>query len=140
MTPTKTTKKKRGPKKPMSPKHKAALAEGRVQSRAVRRYLDALEATKPKRGRKRTAENIQKQLDRIDADLSTARKLRQLALIQERINLLDELKSMGEIVDISSLEAEFIDVAKAYSERKNIGRAAWRQIGVSAVVLTKAGL
>lgn len=38
----------------MSDEHKAALAEGRDQGRAVRRYLDALEQHRPKRGRKRT--------------------------------------------------------------------------------------
>ena len=38
----------------MSDEHKAALAEGRAQGRAVRAYLEALEANKPRRGRKRT--------------------------------------------------------------------------------------
>ena len=36
----------------MSEAHKAALSEGRAQGRAVRRYLEALDAHKPKRGRK----------------------------------------------------------------------------------------
>lgn len=38
----------------MSDDHKAALAEGRAQGRAVRAYLEGLEASKPRRGRKRT--------------------------------------------------------------------------------------
>jgi hypothetical protein len=42
------------PKRAMSKQHKAALAVGRAEGLAVRRYLDALEAHKPKRGRKRT--------------------------------------------------------------------------------------
>ena len=46
----------------MSDEHKAALAEGRTQGRAVRNYLDALEATKPKRGRKRTPDSVKKRL------------------------------------------------------------------------------
>lgn len=50
----------------MSDSHKRALAIGREQGRAVRRYLEALEAHKPKRGRKRTPESMQKRLDRID--------------------------------------------------------------------------
>ncbi len=41
-------------KRSMSAEHKAALAEGRNLSRSISRYLDALEAHKPKRGRKRT--------------------------------------------------------------------------------------
>ena len=49
-------------KTPMSAAHKEALAEGREQSRVVRDYLDALEAHKPKRGRKRTTESVKKNL------------------------------------------------------------------------------
>ena len=64
----KTVKKKRG----MSDEHKAALAEGREQGRAIRAYLEALEAHKPKRGRKRTAESIQKRLAAIVKEISTA--------------------------------------------------------------------
>ena len=37
----------------MSAQHKEALAVGRDEGRAVRRYLEALEAHKPRRGRKR---------------------------------------------------------------------------------------
>src|SRR3981081_1819908 len=37
---------KKGPRS-MTDEHKAALAEGRTQGRAVRNYLDAIEATKP---------------------------------------------------------------------------------------------
>ena len=55
---------KKPAKRPMSDDHKAALAAGRNEGRAVRRYLEALEAHKPKRGRKRTPESIQKRLAR----------------------------------------------------------------------------
>ena len=44
----------------MSDEHKAALAEGREQGRVVRRYLEALESSRPKRGRRRTPETITK--------------------------------------------------------------------------------
>lgn len=36
----------------MSAEHKRALAVGRDEGRAVRQYLEALEAHKPKRGRR----------------------------------------------------------------------------------------
>ena len=49
---------KRGPKGPMTDEHKAALAKGRNEGNAVRNYLEALRANKPKRGRKRTRESI----------------------------------------------------------------------------------
>src|ERR1700736_1195992 len=56
----------------MSAAHKQALAVGREESRAVRRYLEALEAHKPKRGRKRTAEGIQGRLRQIESRLPAA--------------------------------------------------------------------
>jgi hypothetical protein len=130
----------KGTRRPMSDEHKAALAEGRNQGRSVRRYLEALEAHKPKRGRKRTPESIQKRLDRIDAELAKADALKRLQLIQERLDLKSELDAAGTKVDLGGLEREFVDAAKAYSERKGISYAAWRELGVEAAVLKKAGI
>ncbi|MGQ0832748.1 MAG: hypothetical protein ACT4OV_13835 [Microthrixaceae bacterium] len=125
---------------PMSDEHKAALAEGRNQGRSVRRYLEALEAHKPKRGRKRTTESVQKRLDRIDVELAKADPLKRLQLIQERLDLKSELETAGAKVDLSGLEAEFVSAAAAYSARKGISYAAWRELGVEAAVLKKAGV
>ena len=61
-TPTKARK-----KTPMSAEHKAALAKGREEGRIVRQYLEALESTKPRRGRKRTPDSIRKRLATIEA-------------------------------------------------------------------------
>jgi hypothetical protein len=124
----------------MSDQHKAALAEGRNQGRSVRRYLEALDAHKPKRGRKRTPDSMQKRLARIETELASADPLRRLQLIQERIDLHAELESAGAKVDLTELEQEFVDAAKAYSERKKISYAAWRELGVEAAVLKRAGI
>jgi hypothetical protein len=124
----------------MSDEHKAALAEGRNQGRAVRRYLEALEAHKPKRGRKRTVESIQKRLDKIDEELAKADPLKRLQLIQERLDLKSELEATGTKVDLSGLEQEFVDAAAAYSARKKISYAAWRELGVEPGVLKRAGI
>ena len=125
---------------PMSDEHKAALAEGRNQGRAVRRYLEALEAHKPKRGRKRTPESMQKRLDRIDVELVSADPLKRLQLIQERLDLKHELDAAGQTVDLSGLEQDFVDAAAAYSKRKGISYAAWRELGVEPAVLKHAGI
>ena len=124
----------------MSDEHKAALAEGRNQGRAVRRYLEALDAHKPKRGRKRTPESMQKRLDRIDVELVSADPLKRLQLIQERLDLKQELDAAGQTVDLSGLEQEFVDAAAAYSKRKGISYAAWRELGVEPAVLKRAGI
>ena len=61
-------------------------------------------------------------------------------LIQERKDLDNELASMGETIDLSALESEFVKVADAYGARKGIGYATWREVGVSAETLKKAGV
>ena len=127
-------------KKAMSNEHKAALAEGRAQGRAVRNYLEALEAHKPKRGRKRTPDSIKKRLERIDQDLPTADALSRLHLVQERMDLENELASMQAGHDLSALEEEFVSAARTYGERKGISYSAWREAGVEPSVLKRAGI
>lgn len=135
--PNMATKSKRTP---MSDEHKAALAEGRNQGRSVRRYLEALEAHKPKRGRKRTPDSVQKRLVRIEVDLETTDPLKRLQLIQERLDLRAELDAASTKVDLTGLEKEFVGSAKAYSARKHISYAAWREQGVKPAVLRRAGI
>jgi hypothetical protein len=124
----------------MSDQHKAALAEGRSQGRAVRNYLEALEATKPKRGRKRTPDSIKKRLDAIDAAMADADKLTELKLRQEKVNLERELEVGSVAVDLTALEQDFVAVANAYGNRQGITYQVWRDTGVPAAVLKKAGI
>ncbi len=124
----------------MSEAHKAALAVGREQGRAVRKYLEALEANKPKRGRKRTPESMKKRLDRIAQEIATADPLKRLQLVQERMDLEQQLESVDAKVDLSKLEKGFIKAAAPYSERKGISYAAWRELGVPAATLKAAGI
>jgi hypothetical protein len=133
-----TTAKSPRKKTDMSEQHKAALAKGREEGRIVRRYLEALEATKPRRGRKRTPDSIRKRLVTIDVALQDADPLFRLQLIQERQDLESELAIGDDAVDVASLEKAFIKVAKSYGTRKGITYSAWRQVGVSAPVLQQA--
>jgi hypothetical protein len=131
---------KRGPKSPLTDQHKAALAQGRMEGRAVRAYLEALRGNKPKRGRKRTADSVNKRLDTIDKQLKTADPVTELRLVQERRDLNSELAGMGSNIDAKSLEDAFVKVAASYSKRQGISWASWREVGVPASVLTRAGL
>src|SRR5258707_8043594 len=81
-------------KAPMSDTHKEALAEGRNHARIVGRYLEALEANKPKRGRKRTADTVKKRLAAVADEIKEATGLARLNLLQERRDLEVELASM----------------------------------------------
>jgi hypothetical protein len=131
---------KKGPKNPLTDEHKAAMAAGRTEGRAVREYLDALRSNKPKRGRKRTPDSITARLAKIDEEIAVADPLEELRLIQERRNLSDELETMSAGIDMTALEAEFVKVAKSYSQRQGISYATWREVGVEASVLKAAGI
>ncbi|MPY94638.1 MAG: hypothetical protein GEV08_16725 [Acidimicrobiia bacterium] len=127
--------------KQLSSEHKQALAEGRAASRAVRGYLEALESHRPRRGRKRTPESIRRRLDAIERELAAdVDPLARLHLIQERMDLGEEVAQLNDGVDLGSLEAEFVEVAASYSARKGISYTAWRELGVSADVLKRAGV
>ena len=127
-------------KRVVTDQHKAAMAEGRTQSRAIAAYLDALETHKPKRGRKRTPESVDKRLEAIDKQLGSANAIKRLSLIQERLDLLREKDSMGGEVDLSAYEDDFVAAAAGYSERKGISYAAWRELGVPPAILKRAGI
>jgi hypothetical protein len=124
----------------MSADHKAALALGREQGRAVRSYLEALEAHKPKRGRKRTPESIKARLTAINAQVNEADPLTRVLLIQERMDLTNELAAKETKVDLAKLETAFTKAAKEYGNRKGISYQAWREAGVDAAILRKAGI
>lgn len=125
----------------MTDEHKAALAEGRAHGRAVRSYLEALDANRPKRGRKRTPDSIKKRLGAIEATLPDSDALARVSLIQERLDLTAELASMSApAVDMAELEKGFVEVAAAYSKRRGLSYAAWREAGLDPAVLKKAGI
>jgi hypothetical protein len=130
---------KRGPKE-ISAEHKAAMATGRAEGRAIKSYLEALENNKPRRGRRRTPESIAARLEKIENEIADADPIKRLHLVQERRDLTDELAAMEEPVDLTALEEQFVIAAKGYSDRKGISWAAWREVGVPASVLERAGV
>ena len=142
MATTKSTRpaKKSPSKSAMSDAHKAALAKGRNEGRIVRDYLEALEQSKPRRGRKRTPQSIERRLAAIENQLASADALTRLQLIQEQMNLESELSIAEEPVNIPAFEKGFVKVAKGYGARKGISYSAWRAVGVSAPVLQRAGI
>ncbi len=124
----------------MTDEHKAALAQGRAEGRIVREYLEGLRSTKPKRGRQRTADTIRAQLAEVEKALESASAIAELDLVQKRRDLTAELEAMDTGVDLEGLEAAFVTVARAYAERKGISYASWREVGVPAATLKRAGI
>ena len=139
-TTAKKTVKKTPAKRAMSADHKQKLAQGRNESRVVSRYLDAVVAGKGKRGRKRTPESISLQITRIDKEISAATAIRKLELTQRRADLVLEKERLLARVDLTSVEKDFIKVAKSYAARNGISYASFRSLGVPAEVLKKVGI
>lgn len=124
---------------PMSAEHKAALVQGRKEAKAIKTYLDALASRRP--GRPITRDSLEKRLASVQARLANEKDtLKQVELHQSRLEIEEALASAGEAIDLSKMEAEFAQVASAYSDRKGISYAAWRSVGVPAAVLKKAGV
>ena len=109
---------------------------------AIREYLKALEQNAPRRGRKRTPDGIRHQLASVAAEMEGATVTRQLDMVQQRIDLETELEALEQAgsIDLSALEANFVDHAAAYGGRRGISYAAWREVGVSAATLKEAGI
>jgi uncharacterized Ntn-hydrolase superfamily protein len=131
---------KKPAKRTMSADHKAKLAQGRNESRIVARYLEALAAGKGKRGRKRTPESISIQIARIGKEIVGAAPIRKLELTQKRYDLVGEHERLTSRIDLTSVEKDFVKIAKSYASRNGISYSAFRELGVSADVLKRCGI
>lgn len=123
----------------MSDEHKAALAQGRKESRAVKSYLEALSSKKP--GRPVTPDSIRQKIESLEEKIGTEPDpLKRLEYRQSRLDAEDALESAEASENLDELEAEFISVAKSYSDRKGLNYSVWRDEGVPAKVLKEAGI
>ncbi len=122
----------------MSPEHKAVLAKGRVEARAIKAYLSAI-GSRP-RGRPVTREVLEKRIADLEGRIEQEEDpLKSVRLRQERIDNERALASFNS-VDLDSLEAGFVENAASYSDRNGISYSAWREAGVPASVLRAAGI
>lgn len=126
----------------MSDEHKAAIAAGRIEAAAVRDYLEALESSRPRRGRQVSAETLTERRAGIDAQLDAGdlKPIKRLELLQSRRDIDAQLAAIADEPDMSSVEAGFIEHAAAYGTRKGIEYGTWREAGVSADLLARAGI
>ena len=139
------TEGKQNQRKSMSAEHKKALSIGRVQSAAVRKYLEIALVAKPKRGRKRTAASITLQIEKLSKiiDSPSTGVIAKLMSLSERAKLQDELTRINNATDTKSrteIEGAFIKHAKAYGEAHGIQMTTWLEIGVDPKILAKAGI
>lgn len=124
---------------PMSAEHKEALARGRRESRAIKSYLEALRNRRP--GRPVTTESISKRLSGLEEKINQEPDpLKRVDLVQAKLDAEEQLAQVSQSADLEVLEVGFVDAAGSYSERKGISYTAWREAGVPAAVLKKAGI
>ena len=124
----------------MTDEHKAALAKGRRQARAVKNYLSALEQDGRSKGRL-DEDALKERIERLDAEIEDEEApAKRVELIQKRLDYEQRLEALKDSPDMDELESEFVDAVKEYSERKGISYMAWREAGVPAAVLRDAGM
>lgn len=125
----------------MTDEHKNSLKVGREQGRIVGDYLDALEAHKPKRGRKVTRETLEERLRVLKEEtIPNAKGKDRIQAHQDRIDLENVLNQSEDTDLIPHLQEAFVKVAKDYAKRKGFTAEAFREAGVPAAVLKEAGL
>ena len=123
----------------MSDEHKEALAQGRKEARAIKAYLTALGSRRP--GRPISKESLERRLERVGDKLETTNNpLDTVDLIQSKIDIERTLAELDNAQDLGSLETGFIENVASYSQRKGVSYTAWREFGVPASVLKKAGI
>ena len=130
--------------KVMSEQHKAANARARIENQAVQAYLEALaraNVVKGKRGPRMSKEKIEARIEYLTTAISTAPPLKRIVMLQERRDLREKIAAQEETVDdLDALEADFVERAYEFSERKGISYLTWREYGIPAAVLRKAGI
>jgi hypothetical protein len=123
----------------MTDEHKAALAQGRKEARAIKAYLKALESRRP--GRPVSKDSLGKRLDNVNKKLEASENpLERVDLIQSKLDIEKAIDDLDNGVGFEELETGFAEHAASYSERKGVSYTAWREAGVPASVLKRSGI
>lgn len=126
----------------MTDEHKAAIAAGRIEAAAVRDYLEALDSSRPKLGRRMSPEKLQERRTELGAELASGslKPMKRLETLQAVRDIDAQLEALQAEPDMTAVEAGFVEHAASYGARKGIAYATWREFGVPADVLNKAGI
>src|SRR5579862_5631007 len=116
---------KRASHRTMSTAHKRALAEGRTMSATVDRYLAAINTPK-RRGRKVSTATLTQRLADAKGRLKTTHGVEKVLTAQQVRDLQAKLAASrsATTVDVKSLEAAFVKIAKTFGENRGIGYGA----------------
>ena len=110
----------------------------------VRAYLEALRWRRPRRGRPRSPDRLQAELKQVERTLvkikDTGDPIEVLELTQRRLDLVAQVEAVQRQAEFVELETHFLTVVAPYSHERGISYTAWRELGVPASVLRRAGL
>lgn len=116
----------------------------RSQHAVIRRYLEALEWRGAGTTRRRVdPSTLQARVDALNDEIAQASPVTRVKLIQARMDVETELAGLETTEETESfelLEAEFVEHAAEWAERKGISYNALRETGVPARVLKDAGI
>ena len=118
----------------MTDEHKAALAQGRTESLAVRNYIEFLRLEKPK-PKGRPTRSVEELTAALEAEEDVLKRLQ----LRSTLNRAQEVAATDPKRE-ERLTAEFIKYVASFSERLGLRYADWREEGVPASVLKEAGL
>lgn len=118
----------------------SAMQTGLRQAKVVRRYLEII-SNEESHHERRSPEFLAAKLAETEEKIRTTDDVMvRLEAIQYRANLEERIAAAVAPPARDEAEADFIEVAAEYGQRKGISYPTWRAFGVPASVLQKAGI
>jgi hypothetical protein len=107
----------------------------------VDRYLAAVNTPK-RRGRKVSKATLERRLTEARARVRSATGVERVLSAQDARDLKAKLAELNSVkgVDVKTLEVAFVKMAKRFGDNRGITYGAWRDAGVPAQVLKRAGV
>lgn len=139
-TPAKRRTAAKAPARKQAATHKQALFDAKSESQKISHYLRALENRKKGRGPRKNPDVLERRIASLQVYVKEATGLRRLQAVQRIRNMQREQSELADAGNFGKFEADFIASAKSYSEKNGIDYGSWREVGVDAAVLKKAGI
>lgn len=126
----------------MTVEHKVAIAAVRIEAAAVRDNLVALETHRPRRGRQVSPETLAERRAGIESQLAVGglKAIKRLELLQARRDIHAALEALDAESDMTEVEKGFVAHAASYGQRRGIEYPTWREAGLPAELLARAGI
>ena len=85
----------------LTQEHKDAMAKASVENKAVKAYLESLDSSGRRPGRKRSPEKMRARLGEIAGQIESASPMKRVMLVQERIDIECSLAQQADDPDLA---------------------------------------